>query len=1673
MARPFRSPRPSAWRLVAVVVVVSALFARADASFAVVDCHDNAVIGNIVGAGVPGNRDGRFERSLLNSPSGVSCNSTLCYLADSGNHAIKKLTLSKNEVVHLAGSSEGLFGLRDGQVSESCSLSSSPTEPLLSSPRDVVLVSQTSAYFSPGDILVADTGNNAIRKVSGKTMSTVVSGLSTAPIALVLDESDGSIYFLSSSSHHLSKLSYGAGSMASVAGSQLTAGMVDSSTASSARFSSPEGLTLDATNRILYIADTGNHAIRKLVLSTGVVTTVLGDGTISSSATALDSDGELATPARFNYPAGIAYNYDSGLSSGVLIVSDRGTHRLRKIVLSDSTASNATTVVSVGGSYNGKSGFLDSTYGSGALLNTPVSISYVSTSSYVIADKNNHAMRRVHIESPVDVTFTIQSVADVERTVESRDLVLLNYGRYSINGPPYNETTHFSGELTYFGEEHEVTMCAHPSVDYFVKFEGSMQAMVKDSTNHLYFGYTGSSATDSTARTFRIRGPGCTDASAPNYNPFATSDDGSCVSGVKVHFNVSVWGVVEHAVYEFEGPGFYVSDSFLTGSGEAEYTQDVYHEFTAYPGGTYIAHFYGALNASLSTVSGQSGLGASAISYWNHSSSEVSYQGSKRARITGPGCVDSSYPTYDQYALESDEVNACAFGANMRVIINASSASESWYDYGSITTPGINEASQKIDGISLDNATDQVVVDVTLLPGVYEFDSFGNVSADVQQLQSSGFVSLKTWVGTDSTLRYDQHGFPTAERERVVVSFPPSSSRYITTNVVGYAGGILLGDDDVSSVTFNEGSVPQLQTLTSTFLKSTMTTSTLNSLWYTNNINAMGVTPYTMVFTPDGYQFSVSVILSLKYNQSSSPSQEGNDNLALFKQGVKIKCLHGAVFDSTAGTVTATIDSTGTFGVAFRATIRSISPPRAYIDGGTSVTVDGIDMSSLATLGTQTSNQKCRWGERFTAATTVASADVRSVLSGSDSAVMGTKINAISCVAPSTKYAGFTIVEFYNSDNLMTSNTNLTLLLTASPYITSVVPSEGVVSGGTVVTVSGNFLRAGSSSSDWEKYDADSTFFANSGPTALSCMFGSVSSTGVAISSAVARCESPSSSGAVSTSVRAGDLTYPSTGYGEYSFVDDFDASVTSTAYKDNSGVGAMTDGGVEISLFGATGSLTNQRDEFYDWQCLFGTVRAAAREKPYGDLSCLSTSLARGSTLDVRLVGPNGEGSLLLGTVSSDAVADTYVDSVVTVPGTPETIQTLAVIGREQSPQFWEPLTWISTAHALLSSPGGGWVGTGQGFGHGANGDPNCTFTSDAGVVATRVATIISSALVVCEAPISESKVWSSVRVSANDVFSGAPRTLTPPWFTPPTRTDAAASSSRFVAAWFPSASAGGVRTVPQGYISSAHPIPTLCYYGLSIDPTSITANDGCEIPRALSPGFVAISLNGGASAVPAFEHQLEILEPIHSKTVYPRFLTVDGGSIVDISGTDMTVSPNGPPLRCGFAYSTEIFDVAYVSSALVKCETLASYLDGDTNEFNLFIGRDEDLTGSEPNELSASPTNKTIAAVANTFGVRASAAPVVSALSPTAGNARGGAVVAIDGTSFTYESGTARCIFGNVYVSATVYNSTHADCVAPSLYPLRVYAVAFSLVGSAAQRLLDSSFTYANGTACAYAVF
>ena len=100
-----------------------------------------------------------------------------------------------------------------------------------------------------------------------------------------------------------------------------TAGDTDNATSSNARFNGPVGMTTDGTN--LYVTEGGNDKIRKIVISSGEVTTLAGPpaGTNSSG----DTDNDTASNARFNTPYGIS-------SDGTYIyVGDFGNNKVRRI----------------------------------------------------------------------------------------------------------------------------------------------------------------------------------------------------------------------------------------------------------------------------------------------------------------------------------------------------------------------------------------------------------------------------------------------------------------------------------------------------------------------------------------------------------------------------------------------------------------------------------------------------------------------------------------------------------------------------------------------------------------------------------------------------------------------------------------------------------------------------------------------------------------------------------------------------------------------------------------------------------------------------------------------------------------------------------------------------------------------------------------------------------------------------------------------------------------------------------------------------------------------------------------------------------------------------------------------------------------------------------------------
>jgi len=127
-----------------------------------------------------------------------------------------------------------------------------------------------------------------------------------------------------------------------------------------------------------YIADSGNHRVRRVRSTTGVITTVAGTGTRGFSG-----DGGLATAAEFAFPSGVALD-----AAGNLYISDRSNARVRKV---DAATGIVTTIV--GGGQSGFSG--DGGPALGASLRSPNTIALDASGTLYIADASNHRIRVV------------------------------------------------------------------------------------------------------------------------------------------------------------------------------------------------------------------------------------------------------------------------------------------------------------------------------------------------------------------------------------------------------------------------------------------------------------------------------------------------------------------------------------------------------------------------------------------------------------------------------------------------------------------------------------------------------------------------------------------------------------------------------------------------------------------------------------------------------------------------------------------------------------------------------------------------------------------------------------------------------------------------------------------------------------------------------------------------------------------------------------------------------------------------------------------------------------------------------------------------------------------------------------------------------------------------------
>jgi sugar lactone lactonase YvrE/PKD repeat protein len=264
---------------------------------------------------------GQATAAALNYPfaMGIDAAGNL-YICDSYNNVIRKVTTS-GIISTVAGiDSAGFNG--DGIQATAAGLND---------PSGLT-------FDTNGNLYIADTGNNRIRKISTSGIISTVAGNGTGgyggdggqatatelnqPSAVAIDAS-GNIFIADDDNNRIRMINT-AGIISNIAGSGATGPFKgsysgDGGLATNATISLPSDLIFDKKGN-LYICDCDNNRIRK-INTAGIISTIAGDGSLG-----YNGDGELATAAKLNYPGGVFLD-----PTGNVYIVDQENNRIRKI----------------------------------------------------------------------------------------------------------------------------------------------------------------------------------------------------------------------------------------------------------------------------------------------------------------------------------------------------------------------------------------------------------------------------------------------------------------------------------------------------------------------------------------------------------------------------------------------------------------------------------------------------------------------------------------------------------------------------------------------------------------------------------------------------------------------------------------------------------------------------------------------------------------------------------------------------------------------------------------------------------------------------------------------------------------------------------------------------------------------------------------------------------------------------------------------------------------------------------------------------------------------------------------------------------------------------------------------------------------------------------------------
>lgn len=256
------------------------------------------IAGNTEIAGSAG--DGGLALSAqISAPSAIKVDGAgNIFFADTGNSAIREINAITLKISTVAGT----LGTSGSAMNE------------LAGP-------QGFAFDANGNLYIADTGNNRIQKVDTAGAVTTVPGTFNQPWSIAISSKDASLYIADFGSNRILKVNP-LGVVTPVAGTGVASYSGDGQAATAATLNSPSSVAIDPADN-LYIADSENNAVRKVISATGKIATLAGNGTAVFNP---NDDGFNANLAGLYKPYSVYLD-----ASGNLFVADRLDLRIREV----------------------------------------------------------------------------------------------------------------------------------------------------------------------------------------------------------------------------------------------------------------------------------------------------------------------------------------------------------------------------------------------------------------------------------------------------------------------------------------------------------------------------------------------------------------------------------------------------------------------------------------------------------------------------------------------------------------------------------------------------------------------------------------------------------------------------------------------------------------------------------------------------------------------------------------------------------------------------------------------------------------------------------------------------------------------------------------------------------------------------------------------------------------------------------------------------------------------------------------------------------------------------------------------------------------------------------------------------------------------------------------------